>query len=499
MSELKRGKQPYYFKNKPLLRTKIVAFGQAAGKIADIFAQFETTEGKASYEVFALNSNDADLDSLKHISPANRYSLGVDGFGKDPKTATRTINRSPEMQAIIKDFVRKINTYPDNQVDDLHLYIAAMGGGTGTSTIHAALKEYIENYVDPIFKPLVAEKMEEWKADPTLFDGAEDLLSEVKQIVAEKLPRIGLVLITPPYNEGGEVLRQAYNYASKIYNETAKAESPVGFINFPDNHFFHEEFKKLSSDEHDAYKSVHNWANEQIAYAFHGILTACGLAESSKLLDRKDMKRLLLEDKGTLLISHSSKYGVGSSATINDVVSQFEKLVGTNILHDALPLVEVQENAETGEKEEVVRRFTNLGVISVTDIAAGRIDGETASSNVLSMLSEKLKVAGTVFDSFLPTVNNNESTAYLISKINTPPDHLANLRSQYEDVKGAVEEQKSIVVQTGIINERLNLNNEDALSQLEIMLGKTPVQPEVKKEEKIISQAELDKLASLFD
>lgn len=491
MIELKRGQQLPYFKNKPLLRTKIAAFGQGAGKVADIFAQFKTDDGKAAYEVFAFNSNDADLASLQHIAPTNRVSLKLDGFGKNPASATRRFKREPELRKKVADFVSRLNYNEDGSVDDLHLYIAAMGGGTGTSTIYEAVTEHYNQIILPVAQELIEKKSALWNEDPEYYADQNELLLEVMEDLSDRVPKLGLILITPPHREGADTMAQSYNYSAKLWAlATGSAISPIGFLNFPDNEYFFNEFMKLSTEEQNAYKSVHNWANEQIAYAFHGILTSCGLSTSSKLLDRQDMKRLLLEDTGTLTISHSRNRGLRPDSTVAEIVQQFENLVGTNILHQALPLVEEVETG-TGEKEQRARQFTNLGVISVTDIAASRINGETASANVLNMLTDKLAVVGNVFDSFLSTANMNESSAYLISKVNTLPDHLDALRKEHEKVVEKAKSLESIQVDVKTIQKQVNFNlGADMFAKI----------PQIEKEPKpVVNKPDISALQGLLN
>ena len=128
--------------NPPSINMTIVGYGQAGSRIADKFAAYRTHDGKAVYNCLALNSNDGDLEELRYIPQDSRISLKLGGLGKNPEKAYHILEQNEQAKETLKEFI----TQKVRVQDSLVLFIAGLGGGTGTATIVKAIEEFHEFY-----------------------------------------------------------------------------------------------------------------------------------------------------------------------------------------------------------------------------------------------------------------------------------------------------------------------------------------------------------------
>ena len=116
--------------------------------------------GNGIYNCLALNSNDGDLKGLKYIPVDNRVSLNLGGLGKNPQKAMKILEENEEVSDKLKNFIQK----EVRVVDDLVLFCAGLGGGTGTSTIIKAIEEFYEFNT----KPLINQELKNLQAQSDL-------------------------------------------------------------------------------------------------------------------------------------------------------------------------------------------------------------------------------------------------------------------------------------------------------------------------------------------
>lgn len=437
-----------YFKNTPLLNTKIAVFGQGGGRIGDSFAAFTKNDNSRAYEVLALNSNEADFSVLQNIPSDKRFSLDLGGLGKNPERALRMFSKDKVLSQKIDDFVLRLHK-DDNT--DMYLYIATLGGGTGTSTILAAIEAHKRLINDKIFEEekqkLIAEVgMEAMASSPEYY------MQEIIDNADMRMTKIGVIVVAPPNHEGADVLRQSYNFVSKLWKAATNPRYGIAFVDCPDNEYFFRKFNELGTEVQKTYKSVHEWANNQIADTYHSILTACGQDGSEVILDKADLKRLFTEGMGAIAFS-KSEIEIKAETTNADIVDQFKKLLGTNILQDNLPLKETHDDGT-----EVGRKFSNLGVISVVDNCARNVVGDTVASNILSALTKEVNVVGATINGFTKTPNQFKSTAYVIYKFTSLPPHIQRLIEKHNQVVGDESEVTGIKAQVGLVSRQVDYN-----------------------------------------
>lgn len=439
-----------YFKNTPLLNTKIGVFGQGGGRIGDVFASYTKDSKERSYKVLALNSNDADFSVLQHIDSENRVSLGLGGLGKNPERALRMFSRDPKLSNEIDNFVLRLHE-SDGEKDDLILLIATLGGGTGTSTLLAAIDANKRLINDKLFNE-EKEKMIEEVGMAEMTANPEYYMQEILENTEMRMTKIGVIAVTPPGHEGADVLRQSYNFISKLWKASSNPRYGIAFIHCPDNDYFFKKFNDLGTNIQKAYKSVHDWSNKQIADTLHGILTACGQEGSEVILDKADLKRLFTEGMGALTFS-KSEMEVTPETTNADIVDQFKKLMGTNILQEDLPLKEEGANGV-----EIGRKFSNLGVVSVVDNCAKNVIGDTVAANILNALTKDVNVVGAAINGFTKTPNQFKSTAYVVYKFTSLPPHIQRLIDKHNQVVDAESEVEGIKAQVGVVSKQIDYN-----------------------------------------
>ncbi|MFD0769001.1 cell division protein FtsZ [Bacillus sp. CGMCC 1.60114] len=407
---------------KPALNLTVVGFGQAGNRIADRFAAIKQN-GKTIYNCLALNSNNGDLLELKNIPEENKLSLGLGGLGKNPEKAINILEENPKVKEELKSFIAD-QVRPS---DDLVLFVAGLGGGTGTSTIVKAIEEFYEFHIKPT---IMTELKALLNAAPKehLKDKAQIAKYQVvaMQKAREKHPKIGIVVTLPVRSDGPDVLRQVNAFAQRIWEFANKDKNGIAFIKFLDNQYLADEFKSLN-EATKAELGVNNardYANKKFVDLFHEVNIAPSVGGTSVILDKEDFKRVLLEHKGCLVLNKTAK--PTNEVTNNKVITDmFNESIQGSALHESIQLV----REEDGKK--VVSKVHHVGLLAVLD--PNQNLGSSFIDDAKDKVVETLPINGTVFSGYLELKNDYESSVYTFYKTEGLPARLA---------KGLVEEYK---------------------------------------------------------
>ncbi|MGA5691378.1 cell division protein FtsZ [Cytobacillus pseudoceanisediminis] len=414
-----------FTKNDPAINMTMVGFGQAGTRMADEFAKFRKEDGQPVYNCLALNSNDGDLDGLVHIPPANRVSLQLGGLGKNPEVAMSVLEKNEQAKEKLKQFIHQ-RVRPQ---DDLVLFFAGLGGGTGTSTIVKAIEEFFEYSNKPLiqeeFKKLVEEigvaeiKKDQRKYQKLAFRRAE-----------KKFVKIGVVVTLPLRADGPDALRQVNTFADKIWSLAKNPAKGIAFVIFADNQHFYDEFKNLPDNQKVEIDNYRDYGNVKIAEAIHELNTATTGGGTSVTFDSADFRRIVLEHNGSLVINKITK----SSKNIkngDDIKDMFVSSMKGSILHQPIQL-----QNEDGSTQKV----HHLGLLAVLD-QSNKV-GSSFIDDARVEIASTLPLTGTVFTGYLEEKNDFSVSAYTFYKAEALPDRLAvGLEKEYKDF---MERQSSV-------------------------------------------------------
>ncbi|AIY89735.1 tubulin/FtsZ family protein [Geoglobus acetivorans] len=143
------------------MRFFAIGFGQAGGKILDLFMENEKLRGTNTLKALAVNTARTDLMGLKHIPPKNRILIGQTtvkghGVGTDNKLGAKVA------QEEIETILNAIDEMGTHEVDAF-LIIAGLGGGTGSGGSPVLAKYLSEMYSEPVYCVGVLPAPEEGK------------------------------------------------------------------------------------------------------------------------------------------------------------------------------------------------------------------------------------------------------------------------------------------------------------------------------------------------
>ncbi len=132
------------------MRFFVIGFGQAGGKILDMFIENEKMRGSnIRMRWLAVNSARADLLGLKHVPMQDRILIGQTivkghGVGTDNKLGAKITQ--DEIETIL-------NAIDERGTHDLDafLIIAGLGGGTGSGGAPVLAKHISEMYSEPVY------------------------------------------------------------------------------------------------------------------------------------------------------------------------------------------------------------------------------------------------------------------------------------------------------------------------------------------------------------
>ncbi len=144
------------------MRLFVIGFGQAGGKILDMFVENEKMRGSnIRMRWLAVNSARADLLGLKHVPMKDRILIGQTvvkghGVGTDNKLGAKITQ--DEIETIL-------NAIDERGTHDLDafLIIAGLGGGTGSGGAPVLAKHLSEMYSEPVYAFGVLPAPEEGK------------------------------------------------------------------------------------------------------------------------------------------------------------------------------------------------------------------------------------------------------------------------------------------------------------------------------------------------
>lgn len=389
----------------------LVGFGQAGSRMVDVFAGYQYGDGIQSYNCLALNSNDGDLRGLKNIPNDNRVSLDLGGLGKNPEKAMVILEENKEVKAKLKSFIRD-KVRPQ---DELVLFFAGLGGGTGTSTIVKSIAEFYDFQNKPLIEKELRKLIEEegvaaFKADQKGF------LKRAFKKAEPKFIKIGVVAALPTRNDGPDVLRQVNDFAQEIWKLSNDPSKGIAFVMFPDNQFFYEEFKKLSPTQQKLNDNYRDYANLLIAENIHEINTAITQGGATIEMDVQDLKRAWLEHKGCLVLS-KKEAPIDEIKSADDITNLFKSTFKESNLHTPIELVKVEN------EQRFVKKIHHAGILTVIDTKKDYGNGSFID-DTLAHIREEYVVNGTVFYGYAQHKNDFNVTTYTFYKVDGLPERL---------------------------------------------------------------------------
>ena len=416
-----------FTKNKPAINMTLVGFGQAGTRMVDVFAGYQHGEGIQSYNCLALNSNEGDLRGLKNIPSGNRVSLDLGGLGKNPEKGIKILEENEDAKAKLKSFIRD-KVRPE---DELVLFFAGLGGGTGTSTIVKAIAEFYDYQNKPLIekelrKLIEVEGAAAFKADQQGF------LKRAFKIAEDKFVKIGVVAALPTRYDGPDVLRQVNDFSQQIWKLANDPTKGIAFVTFPDNQFFYDEFQKLSAEQRKRFDNYRDFANIQIAENFHEINTAITQGGATIELDVQDLKRAWLEHKGCLVLS-KKEVPIDQVKSADDITKQFKSTLKESNLHTPIEIMKEEDG------KRIVKKIHHAGILTVIDTQKNFGNGSFID-DTLAHIQNDYVVNGTVFYGYAQHKNDFNVTTYTFYKVDGLPARLEKgLYEEYLDYKARTE------------------------------------------------------------
>lgn len=424
----------------------LVGFGQAGTRMVDTFAAIKDENGKAVYNCLALNSNDGDLKGLKHVPLANQVSLNLGGLGKNPQKAIKILEENQEVNYRLKSFIQE-RVRPN---DDLVIFFAGLGGGTGTSTIVKAIEEFYEYNNKPLIKEELVKLQKE--IDPREFK--ENLKKYMKQAVnraEDRFVKVGVVVTLPLRADGPDALRQVNDFAKRIWNITSDKTKGIAFVQFADNQHFYDTFKNLPENEKEV-ENYRDYANQVICDMFHELNTATTGGGTSVTFDSEDFRRVILEGNGCLVVNKLSK-PMKEINNGHDVKDMFIKAMEGSCLHQPIELL---RELEDGSK--VLSKVHHIGLLAVLDEKKSLGSSFIDDARIEITENQSFSISGTVFTGYLEEKNDHSASVYTFYKTNGLPTRLSKgLVKEFEEFQ---QRQRSVIYETASI-QSIELNDED--------------------------------------
>ena len=235
---------------------------------------------------------------LKFIDPANRISLDLGGLGKNPERAMKILVNDEKVQSKMYNFISKKLRVQD----DLVLFVAGLGGGTGTSTIVKAIEDFHDIHNKPKIKAVIEAMIDKFGID-AYKENETEFNKRAFKIAEEQFIKVGVIACLPLRQDGPDVLRQVNHFATEIWDLANDIKKSVAFVMFPDNQYFYDAFKALPQIKKIQFDNYRDYANYEIASTLHEINTATTQGGTSVVMDAQDLKRALIERKGCLILS----------------------------------------------------------------------------------------------------------------------------------------------------------------------------------------------------
>jgi hypothetical protein len=467
--------------NTPSINMTMVGFGQAGSRMVDLFASVKTNDGQYVYNTLALNSNDGDLLELKYIPRENRVSLKLGGLGKNPEKAMSILENNESAKRMLKEFI----TERVRPQDDIVMFFAGLGGGTGTSTIIKSIEEFAAHHN----RPKVIEELKRLQSSTTPDEFAKNLNQyKAKAVLAarEKFIKIGIVVTLPRRSDGPDVLRQVNDFANRLWNLRKDPMNGIAFIIFADNQFFWDEWKELGANaQHDNFR---DYANEQIFKVIHELNVGTNGGGTSITFDPRDFRRVILEGSGSLVISRLTK-SIKEIQNNYDLKSMFLEAITRSSLHDPISLMETDK--DTGAT--TMKKVYHIGLLAILDKDMKNI-GSGFLDEAINDIVEKIPLQGTVFSGYLEGKNNYTATVYTFFKTEALPTRLTKgLVEEYNEFR---ERQNAISYKTDTIQE-IKVTEDDlgfAIEDLNLDLEEIGIEIKEPEAKNVDDEIDLDNL-----
>ena len=184
----------------------IIGFGQAGGKIADLFLEYDIkTKQNSVVRALAINSAKSDLMGLKNISMEDRLLIGQSiskghGVGADNELGAKVAR---EDLYTIQSAIDKRGTHQT----DAFLIIAGLGGGTGSGGSPVLAQRLKELYTEPVYGLGVLPAVDEGSLYS--LNAARSFMTFVNQVNCLFLFDNGA------WKKEGETLSEAYRYMNE--------------------------------------------------------------------------------------------------------------------------------------------------------------------------------------------------------------------------------------------------------------------------------------------
>jgi cell division GTPase FtsZ len=131
------------------VRIFFIGFGQAGGKIVDMFIEQDKKIGRQSFRGIAVNTARTDLMGLKNIEMKDRILIGqtlVKGHGVGTDNATGAKITFDEIDTIISAIDKK-----GTHDVDAFMIVAGLGGGTGSGGSPVLARSLKKIYREPVY------------------------------------------------------------------------------------------------------------------------------------------------------------------------------------------------------------------------------------------------------------------------------------------------------------------------------------------------------------
>ncbi|MDD1712805.1 MAG: tubulin/FtsZ family protein [Methanoregulaceae archaeon] len=131
------------------MRIFFIGFGQAGGKIVDMFIEQDKKLGRQSFRGIAVNTARTDLMGLKNIELKDRILIGqtlVKGHGVGTDNATGAKITFDEIDTIISAIDKK-----GTHDVDAFMIVAGLGGGTGSGGSPVLARSLKKIYREPVY------------------------------------------------------------------------------------------------------------------------------------------------------------------------------------------------------------------------------------------------------------------------------------------------------------------------------------------------------------
>jgi len=410
--------------NTPSIKMTVIGLGQAGNRIANVFAKVEYKDRTPVYNCLAINSNTADLKDLEYIKDANKLDLMLGGLGKNPEKAIQILEENSKVNELIHDFIQ--NKIRDD--DDLVLFTAGLGGGTGTAAIIKCLREFAKIHNTPVIQEELTKIVKSIGEQEYVKDKKKYVRLAVKQAKENpKFKKIGIVVTLPVRSDGPDTLRQVNHFAQEIWKMTKTANLGISFTIFADNQLFSDQFRALKTSNFDNYR---DYANEQIFRIINDLNFATNRGGSSVVMDSADFRRIVHEGMGCLVLNKVSRNveGVVSGAVIENMI--LESMKGS-FLHDPIQL----EN-EDGSQAKI----HHVGVLAILDNKADQIS-TSFLDDARDKIFKNFFLEGTIFTGYLIEKGNYNVTVYTLFKADALPTRLSTgLVEEYQQYQAKKKE-----------------------------------------------------------